>query len=218
LGTAVFALLGFLILGATMSVYFRIFGGAGSRLSTNSVEWANFGTYVGGVAGPLLSYLALVAVIWTVRLQYDLLQRDREKQISDQHVRWLEATYQDILELVHAPLAKTGDSGFSTVWSVLNGEAALSTVDGAAFSIRFMELFKLLTQYCKAVGLYRDNVSEFFDATIFSDRGARILDRLKPFHKHLGSMSPVTFEFLDMHLRGEHERQNAEAMKRATRT
>lgn len=87
LGTAAFALLGLLILGVTMSAYFLFFGGRGSRLSPNSLEWANFGTYVGGVAGPLLSYLALVAVVWTVRLQYDLLQRDRERQISDQHVR-----------------------------------------------------------------------------------------------------------------------------------
>ena len=93
-----------------------------------------------------------------------------------------------------------------------------SSVDSAAFSIRVKDLFKLLTQYCQAVGLYRDNVTDFFDATIFSDRGARILDRLKPFIKILGTNSVITFEFLDMHLRGEHHRQNPEAMIRDTRS
>ena len=124
----------------------------------------------------------------------------------------------NMVALVHAPLAKSDNSGFCTVWSVLNGEASPSSVDSAAFSIRLTELFKLLTQYCQAVGLYRDNVTSFFDATIFSDRGARILDRLKPFSNVVGPNSVMTFEFLDMHLRGEHKRQNPEAMMRETRS
>jgi hypothetical protein len=116
------------------------------------------------------------------------------------------------------PLRKLTIQDSARVWSVVNGEAALSTVNSAAFSIRVKDLFKLLTQYCQAVGLYRDNVTEFFDATIFSDRGARILDRLKPFSQIIGPTSVLTFEFLDMYLRGEHKRQNPEAMMRETRS
>lgn len=75
----------------------------------------------------------------------------------------------------------------------------------------------LLVQYCQAVALYRDNISAFFDVRIFSDRGARILDKLKPFLGLLGNTSAVGIEFCDMHLRGVRERTQPEAMKRSTR-
>ena len=46
----------------------------------------------------MLSFLALIAVVWTVRLQYDLLRRDHEKQTAEQHIRWIEGIYRDILD------------------------------------------------------------------------------------------------------------------------
>lgn len=64
-----FALLGLAILVGTIVAYLWL-GGFAPTLSGHSADWANFGTYVGGVAGPLLSFLALIAVVWTVRLQY----------------------------------------------------------------------------------------------------------------------------------------------------
>ncbi len=41
---------------------------------------------------------------------------------------------------------------------------------------RLEELLKLLGQYCEAVALYRENVTQYFDAKIHQDRAARILD------------------------------------------
>src|SRR5437763_300795 len=95
----VFAVLGLLVIVGTIGAYLWI-GGFGTSFATNSSDWGNFGNYVAGVAGPLLSFLALIAVAWTVRLQYDLLQRDRDKQVADQHVRWLEAIYKDLFDLL----------------------------------------------------------------------------------------------------------------------
>jgi hypothetical protein len=76
---------------------------------------------------------------------------------------------------------------------------------------------KLLAQYCEAVATYRKNVSGFFDVKIFTDRGARILDLMKPFHPQIGSGSPISIEFCDMLLQGVEERQAPEALRRNTR-
>lgn len=211
-----FALAGLIVLAGTIAAY-SLFGHFGPAFSQSSLEWANFGTYLGGVAGPFLSFLALMAVVWTLRLQYDLLRRDRQKQTAEQHVRWIEGIYRDILDLLHAPLRLDSGSGSTTTWAVLHQEVDRSAPNQKILKARLDELLKLTTQYCQAVALYRENVTEFFDARIFQDRGARILDRVKPFLSILGPNAALPIEFCDMHLRGETKRQSPEALRRATR-
>lgn len=212
-----FAIGGVLVLACVVAAY-PLLGGFGHAFSPNSVEWANFGSYFGGVAGPMLSFLALMAVVWTVHLQYDLLRRDHEKQTADQHIRWLEGIYRDILDLLNTSLPHNAGGESITTRSVLYRESEPATVNQKILKNRLEELLKLVTQYCQAVALYRENVSEFFDARIFQDRGARILDSIKPFLSLLGSNAAIPIEFCDMHLRGETQRSNAEALQRNTRT
>ncbi len=52
------------------------FGGA---LSDNSTDWSNFGSYMGGIFGPLVSFVTLLAVLKTVYLQRELLDAQREE-------------------------------------------------------------------------------------------------------------------------------------------
>lgn len=223
----VLALSGLLVLACTVGAYLLL-GHRGLLFSADSIEWANFGVYFGGVAGPLLSFLALIAIAWTVRLQYGLLirdkekqaadeQRDQEKQTADQHVRWLDGIYRDILDLIHAPLQHgiTGSSS-TTAWAILHKEVEQSAANEHILKARLEELLKLLGQYCEAVALYRENVTQYFDAKIHQDRAARILDSLKPFQALLGNAA-MAIEFYDMHLRGEKNRQTAEALHRPTR-
>lgn len=42
-------------------------------LSENSSDWSSFGSYMGGIFGPLVSFVTLLAVLKTVYLQRDLL-------------------------------------------------------------------------------------------------------------------------------------------------
>lgn len=211
-----FALGGLLVLAGTIAAYV-VFGRFGPTFSPQSVEWANFGTYLGGVAGPMLSFLALIAVVWTVRLQYDLLRRDHEKQTADQHIRWLEGIYKDILDLLNAPLPSISGVETTTTWAVLHQEVPQRITNQGILKARLEELLKLITQYCQAVALYRENVTKFYDAQIFQDRGARILDRIKLFLPLIGMNAAMSIEFCDMHLRGETKRQSAEALSRTTR-
>jgi hypothetical protein len=116
-----FIALGSLVLLITIAAY-PLLSHFGPGFSTNSSEWANFGRYLGDVAGPLLSFLAPVAVVWTVRSHYDLLRRDQEKQIAEQYVRWLESIYRDVLDLLRTPISSTQGLKATTTWAVLHHE------------------------------------------------------------------------------------------------
>ena len=210
-----FGLAAALVLTVAAGAYF-LFGGFSLLPPSTPAAWANFGSYLGGVAGPGLSFLALLAVIDALRLQRAQLEVEQQRQLSEQHIRWLDALYADIRETLSVSVPSSDGSRVS-VRSVLDHEVDTAKLDKATLEGRLAELMTLLGQYCQAVALYRDNISPFFDVTIFADRGARILDKLKPFHRLLGTMSPISIEFCDMHLRGVRERAQPEAMKRSTR-
>jgi hypothetical protein len=203
-----YALAGVVVLAVTIAAYF----GLGGALPHSLAEWSNFGTYVGGIAGPLLSFVALIAVARTLHLQRTTLELDQAQRLAEQHVRWLDALYKDIVEALDASI-----SPGVTIRMVLEGDVEVSAVERKRLTGRLDNLMKLLAQYCQAVGLYRDNISEFYDLRIYADRGGRLLDAIKPFHSYLSGMFLPTIEFCDMHLRGETERAKPEALTRSSR-
>jgi hypothetical protein len=105
---------------ATVCAY-RWLGHFSPTLSHDPADWASFATYMGGIAGPLLSFLALIAVVRTLRLQYLLLESEQQRQHSDQHIRWLEGIYTDISEVLRAPVARPSETPV-TLFMILNRE------------------------------------------------------------------------------------------------
>jgi len=203
-----YVLAGLAVVVGTLAFYF----GYGGTSPGTPEEWASFGTYAGGVAGPLLSFIALIAVAHTISLQRAMLEQDRARQLADQHLRWLDALYRDMTEAVGWQVSPD-----HPLRDVLDGVIAASEVEEKRLKAGLDNLMRLLSQYCQAVDLYRDNISEFYDLRIYADRGARFLDAIKPFHGILGTMFQPTIEFCDMHLRGDAERATPQALTRSSR-
>lgn len=197
----------FVLLG-TIALYF----GYGGIIPSGLSEWADFGTYVGGIAGPLLSFIALIAIAHTVALQQDGLTIERDRQLADHHLRWLDGLYKDIEAALDARIAPD-----VMLRDVLDWDIDRATVDQKRLALRLDNLMLLLAQYCSAVAMYRENISEFYDLQIYADRGGRVLDSVKPFHDYLGGMIAMTIEICDVHLRGDSERSKPEALLRSSR-
>jgi hypothetical protein len=199
---------GALVLCGTVAFYF----GYGGNVPRNIAEWSSFGTYVGGIAGPLLSFIALIAIAHTVALQQAALALERDRQQADQHLRWLDELHHDIKEALDGRIAPD-----VMLRDILDWDIDHNTVDSKRLALRLDNLMQLLAQYCQAVDMYRDNISDFYDLQIYVDRGGRVLDSVKPFHDYLGAIIAATIEICDMHLRGEAERARPEALTRSSR-
>lgn len=67
---------------AAVYCYVDVFG---FQLSKNQSDWSAFGSYMGGLFGPLVSFITLLAVLRTVSLQRDLLvtQRSEFKAVQE---------------------------------------------------------------------------------------------------------------------------------------
>jgi hypothetical protein len=70
--------------GLSIFYYRNIFSGG---FSTNAQDWSAFGGYVGGLFGPLVSFVALLAVLKTIELQKELLETQRREFKSMQDLQ-----------------------------------------------------------------------------------------------------------------------------------
>jgi len=75
-----------------VGAYRYTFGGA---LAAHSVEWSNFGGYVGGLFGPLVSFVTLLAVLKTVYMQRELLDVQKHEFTQLLEFQRLESLKQD---------------------------------------------------------------------------------------------------------------------------
>lgn len=62
--------------GLAIHFYRDVFSG---DFSSSSQDWSAFGSYVGGLFGPLVSFVALLAVLKTIELQKELLETQRRE-------------------------------------------------------------------------------------------------------------------------------------------
>ena len=74
---------------ATFAVFFAYFNkfalnGGVYRLSDDHEEWARFGEYVGGTAGPILGFLTMLGLVLTLVLQVRQLEDSREQLKASQ--------------------------------------------------------------------------------------------------------------------------------------
>ncbi|MDN3617169.1 hypothetical protein [Vibrio gallaecicus] len=75
--TIIYSLICFAVLVTSIrfATYFSVFNGG---LSTDSSDWANLGSYIGGLTTPVLSFCALIALLFSIyRLCCVIQFRDR---------------------------------------------------------------------------------------------------------------------------------------------
>ena len=73
----------------------------GSSLAATSSEWSNFGGYIGGIFGPLVSFVTLLAVLKTVYMQRDILETQK-KEFTELMAHQRSAALKQDEQLLHA--------------------------------------------------------------------------------------------------------------------
>jgi len=81
-----FWLLVSLLLLVGIGPYIFIFHGG---LSTESSEWGNFGSYLSGIFGPILSVLSMLVIVWTVHKQITENQKYYDAQLHEERFRFI---------------------------------------------------------------------------------------------------------------------------------
>ena len=94
-------------LGAIYFLYFVEFHGG---FSSNQEKWGQFGDFIGGTVNPVLSFLSLLALVFTVVLQTRQLENSREELLNSKEE--LKATRDELRKstLAQSELAETANA------------------------------------------------------------------------------------------------------------
>jgi hypothetical protein len=137
--------------------------GIGQNFSSKGEDWSTFGEYFGGVAGALLSFVSIILLVYTIRLQMqqisdaqdEVLKRDLLAHITkadDEIERWLQR------RLATVSLSEQTIEFGDVVWGVLQPKQ----VSPQEFKPAVGRLLVLTALYCEAIALYRDNINPYF--------------------------------------------------------
>ncbi|KAF1684813.1 hypothetical protein B1992_14390 [Pseudoxanthomonas broegbernensis] len=182
----------------------------GGRISGNATDWAQFGDYFGGVAGPLLAVFSVVGLVLALLLQGRQIRQAEERSIAEQHLRSLQALSRE-MELLEARLLTVPATGEGnpalpvpqSMADVLDGLAPLHPAHRPMFR-RLATLYaQVLGEYAATVAMYRENVLPYWDVRTFERRGRGWLARLQPHAGSLEGMGVVALAVIEHHLRGE---------------
>lgn len=91
-----------ILVALVISIYVYTLAFSGG-LSTAPDNWSAFGTYIGGIFGPLISFVTLIAILKTISLQKELLNTQRSEfmqmqALQDQTFKAQQLQYQNALE------------------------------------------------------------------------------------------------------------------------
>lgn len=203
-----------LVLVGVLGAYFEKFHGL---LSSDSNDWSEFGSFVGGAAGPPLALLSVLGLLATIRQQSRTLARAVEQSRVEQHTRALEGFLADLQRIEAMRMGPDGTfadvlAGYDVaqladVQKVANAEQFES--DSNRHEVRLQRAFRYYEQtlfrYAEMVAMHRDNNEQPWDLRLYVSRGQRALDSLQSFG---GYLNPQFIAIIRLNLEDGWERSS----------
>lgn len=191
-GTAILALV-----VALFVVYGQILP-AGLAAST---ELDEFGAFFGGVAGPLLSFISILLVVYTLKQQQAQTQAIYEENVKQDNLRYINKIGEDIDRFLSTSIVLDGQQIVELGNLVYGVESVF--LGHEEESIKALNrLLKLTAHYCEAIAMYRENVNSYFVFKAHKLRAAELVEYLETQVEVLGGMSGPTLAICRSHLDG----------------
>lgn len=154
----------------------------GGEISRNPSDWATFGDYFGGVAGPLFAMLGVFSLVLTIIIQHEQSTAAQRRAWAEQHLRSLAELAREIERLEERKLTES-----TTLGNILDGlHERLDGESEKRFQQALEQYLTTLGSYSQTVAMYRDNVVPHWDVQTFERRGLDLLNRVAPHCKPNG--------------------------------
>jgi len=189
-----------LIAGLSFAFYFTV--GVGLPLSNAGDDWAAFGSYFGGVAGALFSFLSVLLIVFTLHQQGQQIEAAQDDAQRLKLLEYVSKADEEVERWLRRRLmsrqgreVEFGD----VVWGIVKPDY----VESQEFSAALSRLHKLTCAYCAALALYEDNVDPYFIFGLHRQKADELLDFLESHTSQLGQMAGPSLAICRAHLRGE---------------
>ncbi|MFP1872110.1 hypothetical protein ACLEDV_09130 [Lonsdalea quercina] len=195
------ALFGILILLVVFFGYFFL-GGLYFGTSLSNAELGAFGSYFGGLAGPLLTFISVLLIVYTIRQQKLNLESVSDENIKQDMLRYLNKIDDEIAHLLTRRI-HIDNERVVEVGDVVSGISKPTNFDESSYRVAMDKLLRLTANYCEAIALYRENVNGYFIFRAHQQRAKELVKYLENNTKYLHGIAGPTLNFCQMHLDGK---------------
>jgi len=197
---AIVAAIGVIILLGVFLSYFFI-GNFTLNAATENLDWSAFGSYFGGTAGPLLTFISILLLVYTIRQQRSHLESMHEENIKQDMLRYLNKIDDEITHVLTREI-HIGNLAFAQLGDILSGIVTPAQFQESSFKAALEKLMQQTANYCEAIALYRENVNGHFIFRAHQQRAAELVSYLESNKKYLNQMAGPALTFCKMHLEG----------------
>lgn len=195
------AVIGICILAAVFLSYFLV-GEFTLDPSTSSIDWGSFGNYFGGVAGPLLTFINVLLIVYTLHQQRFQLESMSEEKTKYDMLRYLDKLDDQISHLLTRQV-HVGNNRYVEIGDMVYGIEIPAEVHEPSFKAAMDKLLKFTANYCEAIALYRANINGYFIFRAHHQKAEELVKYLDSNIKYLYQMASPTLGFCKMHLEGK---------------
>lgn len=187
-----------LIIGLVFSVYFWWSDWVWS-VAPEHMDWQSLGSFMGGVAGPLLIVMLIVFVVYSLRQQSSFLA-DLAKENSRldmlRHLNKLDD------EISHVLMREVPVEGAHRVelGDFVDGLVQVTPLSGTDYKGLINKLLKLTADYCEALDVYRSEVQDQFAYKIHLQRAKELTEFLQKNPNFLNPMAKQVLGYCKMHI------------------
>ena len=168
---------------------FYFYVGIGKSISANGSDWSDFGDFYGGVAGPILSFISIILLIYTINQQADANKLTSAEITKLDMLRYISGSQQEIESWLKTELASSQSNSAVPLGLIVRGVVKPDYVDQQKLGICLERLLKLTCAYCSSIALYEANVDSYFIYKQHHSTATELIEFLKQYVGLLGQMA-----------------------------
>lgn len=167
---------------------FYLFVGEGLPISTKGSDWSAFGSYFGGVVGPIFSFLSTILLFYTIMQQSKNIEHVNSEALKLDMLRYVSRAEEEIEQWLRTDIASVNDGRTVQLGLVVRGIVKPQYVNTDELNASLIRLVKLTCTYTSSIALYKDNVDPYFIYKHHCEKAIDLISFLDKEHSRLGPM------------------------------
>lgn len=167
------------------------------------VDWSDFATFFGGVLGPLVLWVILFLLLYSLRQQKrELINMVRESRSQDR-LRCLQLFENDLTHLLRREFSSADATRRMEFSDYIEGAVPFPRVPDPYFKSSLEKLLRVAANYCETIGAYRADLQGNFLFDIHEARARELVSGLDKLKEHFSPIARQALSFCKTHLDGK---------------
>jgi hypothetical protein len=169
------------------------------------VDWSDFATFFGGILGPLVLWIILFLVLYSLRQQKrELVNAVRESRSQDR-LRCLQQFENELTHILRREFSTADATRRVELADYIEGVFPYPKVPDTYFKASMEKLLRIAANYCETIGAYRPDLHDNFLFDIHEARARDLVSCLDKLKEHFSPIARQALSFCKSHLDNKNE-------------